>query len=460
MKFVNFNNADNHFSASVDGSVGNDGSISVTLPNGEVLTKDKYWFNMADLSKLHLPVEYCYLYKDIKFTQMRKPHNQKTILVPYLEYDKFKPIIVRFKDSDKEFAIPLPYSYYAVSRDGEVRDLTTSLKLRHEFSPAFRYYFVRLKRYDSLNILVHRLIAFAWIHNDDYTNNYVVDHINSNKIDNRADNLKWVTMANNLTKDATDQCKPVIVRDVDTSVVTEFRSLSEAHAKIGLTLGFGRAGSLIRPGKIWIGDTGRYEAYYKDDFKGWVYEGVIPVKEYRYKVIYNNGNIEYYYTLPEICFKNNLSNKSSADEIESKLECTIKPLIAIPETSYSDIEVYDIKNKTIKVYDKVSSIYRDLGIPMSNIRRALHNKTENVNINGYLIRVKSDSPWDVDKVESRENTSIKIKLTNLADESDVREFDSKKALGREVGLTNHQINNYIEKGLVLERNGKRFRVTI
>lgn len=84
---------------------------------------------------------------------------------------------------------------------------------------------------------VHRLVAMAFISNP---NNYlVVDHINTIRDDNRVENLRWVTQAENNRNDITvskhigllvnrkDQSKKVYQYDLDGNLVSEYPSLSE-----------------------------------------------------------------------------------------------------------------------------------------------------------------------------------------------------------------------------------------
>jgi hypothetical protein len=44
---------------------------------------------------------------------------------------------------------------------------------------------------------LHRLVAKAFIKNDDPNNKTVVDHINGNRMDYRIENLRWCTTAEN-----------------------------------------------------------------------------------------------------------------------------------------------------------------------------------------------------------------------------------------------------------------------
>ena len=45
--------------------------------------------------------------------------------------------------------------------------------------------------------LVHRLVAFAFVENPDPDNYTIVDHIDRNKQNNRADNLRWTNHSGN-----------------------------------------------------------------------------------------------------------------------------------------------------------------------------------------------------------------------------------------------------------------------
>ena len=48
------------------------------------------------------------------------------------------------------------------------------------------------------NYLVHRLVAIAFINNDDPLNKTTVDHINMIKTDARYNNLRWLSLSDNI----------------------------------------------------------------------------------------------------------------------------------------------------------------------------------------------------------------------------------------------------------------------
>lgn len=86
-----------------------------------------------------------------------------------------------------------------VSKTGKVMHNGKELK-QHLFSGGYMYC---TSPYGFSGLLpVHRLVAIAWVEGRTPKKN-CVDHINSDRTDNNASNLRWVTKkANNKTKHA------------------------------------------------------------------------------------------------------------------------------------------------------------------------------------------------------------------------------------------------------------------
>ena len=95
-------------------------------------------------------------------------------------------------------------SYYQVSNLGRIKSLkcwagylyVDRVKILKNILSKRGYYVVRLfKNKKGKNFYVHTLVAKTFIPNP-YNKKYV-DHINTNRLDNKVDNLKWVTMTEN-----------------------------------------------------------------------------------------------------------------------------------------------------------------------------------------------------------------------------------------------------------------------
>lgn len=87
------------------------------------------------------------------------------------------------------------FENYSVSNTGLVKNTKTGrllcLKKTHD-----GYYGVGLFKHSvGKYFKVHRLVATAFIPNPD--NLYAVDHINNNKLDNRVENLRWLSLVDN-----------------------------------------------------------------------------------------------------------------------------------------------------------------------------------------------------------------------------------------------------------------------
>ena len=80
------------------------------------------------------------------------------------------------------------------------------------------------------NIFVHRLVAEAFVPNDDPEHKDTVDHIDGDKTNTCADNLQWLSNADNIRK---SQCKPVMLFDTLSGDVEQFKSQTEAADFLG-----------------------------------------------------------------------------------------------------------------------------------------------------------------------------------------------------------------------------------
>lgn len=92
---------------------------------------------------------------------------------------------------------------YQITDDGRVWSKKTSTFLK-PFVNKWGYYIVQLWNNGKNNcIRVHRLVAEAFIPNPD--NKPCIDHINTIKTDNRAENLRWCTHKENSNNELTLQ---------------------------------------------------------------------------------------------------------------------------------------------------------------------------------------------------------------------------------------------------------------
>lgn len=78
--------------------------------------------------------------------------------------------------------------------------------------------------------LIHRLVAEAFVPNDDPEHKTEADHIDEDKTNNRADNLQWLSHTDNVRK---SNCKPVMLFDTLSGDVEQFKSQKDAAAFLG-----------------------------------------------------------------------------------------------------------------------------------------------------------------------------------------------------------------------------------
>ena len=86
---------------------------------------------------------------------------------------------------------------YVVSNEGKVRNVVSGRILKCPILSGYYSILLYKKNYKRKSFHIHRLVAEHFVTNDNPKINIVVDHINENKLNNNATNLRWTTHSEN-----------------------------------------------------------------------------------------------------------------------------------------------------------------------------------------------------------------------------------------------------------------------
>ena len=125
---------------------------------------------------------------------------------------------------------------YEVSSCGQIKSLRKGVLLTPYKING--YYVVRLCKNGKMkNCKVHRLVAIAFIPNPE--NKAFVDHIDTNRSNNRVENLRWVTRQENYDNPLSIKAQKeavsrrVVQYDLNGNLLNVFSSITEASRKTG-----------------------------------------------------------------------------------------------------------------------------------------------------------------------------------------------------------------------------------
>ncbi len=138
-------------------------------------------------------------------------------------------------ERDKLTKIPIPeLENYRLTKDGKLWSCRSKRFLRYRKCNGYAVV-TRTLATKTRNFSIHRLVAQTFIPNPD--NKPYVNHINSIKMDNKMENLEWVTQKENLACNKKKISHPRQVQKIDKSgnVVDTFTSVTEAGKAVGLT---------------------------------------------------------------------------------------------------------------------------------------------------------------------------------------------------------------------------------
>ena len=136
---------------------------------------------------------------------------------------------------------------YEVSDTGIVRRKNNKNVLKGCITSGYRSVKLTFENSRQQRFYVHRLVALHFIPNNN-TNKTFVNHINGNKLDNRVENLEWVSpRENNLhyyqklqqeKKERKNSSKsiPIIQYDLTGKEIARFTSMNKAKQATGISL--------------------------------------------------------------------------------------------------------------------------------------------------------------------------------------------------------------------------------
>jgi hypothetical protein len=123
------------------------------------------------------------------------------------------------------------YNGYKITKDGRIWSDKSNKFLASKICNGYKV----ITLLHNKNLSLHRLVAETFIPNPE--NKPYVNHINCDKLDNRLENLEWVTQKENCAAHSkcTSHSKKIIQLDINGNALKTFDSLIEAGKYVGIS---------------------------------------------------------------------------------------------------------------------------------------------------------------------------------------------------------------------------------
>ena len=118
-------------------------------------------------------------------------------------------------------------SNYKINEYGNIINITTNNILKYNINDG--YIIVRIR---NISFRVHRLVGYVFLTKPkNFTDKFVINHIDENRLNNYYKNLEWCTSHENTTKYFT---KKILQLDIKTNkIINEYKTFTEACEKLG-----------------------------------------------------------------------------------------------------------------------------------------------------------------------------------------------------------------------------------
>lgn len=318
-----------------------------------------------------------------------------------LRYRVKPKMIVPYYVTDTHRLVP-SFPSVAVNENGEVITTDGQVMVKHYCAKGNFYLSVDIYDPDrsfKRSIAVHRLVAEAWVENDDIYNKCIVNHLDGDKFNLHRSNFEWCTVAENNRHAAQTGLSQLYingrVRDVETGVVHTFERWSDLAAFVGA---HNRGSQALTQRHISIPYRGRYEIRVGDDDRDWYFEDKEPSKlngRYLVTVVDNDsGEVNEFRDTRVFRKHYRLWNLSGLPEHVAELKRRQPNLTITVVDTYNvfKVQMMDLHTEEVTTFDSIREASRETGIDFPSIQRRLR-PGKSFAVGDKAFRRECPTPW-------------------------------------------------------------------
>ena len=443
------------YSATIGGTIRNDDTGCEPVINNGKMSIDIYgkihelttkWLGLLAHYEIYLPEDFQEVLTQITFAEI-KPQVTQSVAKAMPVY----PTVLSIGDSR---IIP-GFSDYIINCFGIVREIATGRIIAPQKVSTNGYPYVFIYNPDKstkMEIMVHRLVALAWVKNDDWFENPVVNHLDSDKTNYYHTNLEWTTHSKNQIHacdlglvSSTIPCK---VLDITNGEITAFKSIAQACRHFGITES--RRSLIFESCKRGLLLNGQYEVKEYTDESEWYHVSYCEVGSVQHIILVHDGLTSVPYNIAKFRHTFKIWNVSGIESIVNKARLiypnysfdvkTLKPTeVSIQCLNLITNEI--IEEPSMKQFSRRTGIGHGIlhGIRRTGLQRKVGN---------LLIRLTSDDEWNKEFFKPPSNPK-RILATNRIQSNQI-EFESLRHCAKYFGVDRQTIKLRIERAKLID----------
>ena len=367
---------------------------------------------------------------------------------------------------NEEFRYIPNYSRYAINLKGKVLDTQKNLIVKDLMVDSDGYPSVYIHNPDKGGkrwTRIHRLMAFAWLPNNDFITRPFVNHIDGDKTNYELENIEWCSCSENvrhaLITGLTDTMIGMKSRDRFSGEIALYNSAAEMRIKLGMSGVAASSWQTKLPGYLY---KGRYEIKRSDDDSPWYYEEnqVEPGKAiYSITVLdKKTGEVKRFIKVPAFIETYGLRKRTA------RLDEIVKEFMAkYPnhEINYqkNSIEgpykVMNINTGEVKIFKAMHEAGQFIGLTRTEIQYDLSREFKFIYSGGWIVVPKSgEDDFKLDDYKEKLKSVSAIEIVSEKDNSKVIASSIRHAT-KLCGVDPKTITKHIDTGNLIK--GFRFR---